>query len=112
MSVRVEPTRLAEHASARPFAYVITLRPADPRSGAHIVSLPVDVNGATVVCHQVGESTRRNIDADSAVTLVWPPHHDAGEYGAYTLIADGRGAVRDSQVTVEVVSAILHRPAV
>jgi hypothetical protein len=41
------------------------------------------------------------------VTVVWPP----GETSEYSLIADGRAAVKGERVSVTVEGAVLHRPA-
>ena len=113
MSIRVDPDHLAEHADLRPFAYIVTIGPNDPAFRVHVVAATVTVRGANVSCERVGNSTRRNIEANSSVTVVWPPvpNGEAGSYDHYTLIADGWGSVRGDSVDVSIDAAILHRPA-
>lgn len=113
MSIRVEPDDLADHADHRPFAYIVTVGPHDSSSRLHVMAVRVAVQGATVTCDRVGNSTRRNIDTEPSVTVVWPPlpNGGPGPHDHYTLIADGRGTVHGESVRVEVDAAILHRPA-
>ena len=76
-----------------------------------MVAVAVTLDGAAVDCSRVGGSTRRNIETQPLVTVVWPPHEDATEFARYTVIADGRASINGESVVVDVESAILHRPA-
>lgn len=109
MSIRVEPARLVDHVGRRPFAYVVSSGSGD--SPVHVVAVAVTLDGPAVDCSRVGGSTRRNIETQPRVTLVWPPHEDPSEFARYTVIADGRASVQGEAVVVDVESAILHRPA-
>lgn len=109
MSIRVEPSQLVDHVGRRPFAYVVSSGSGE--SPVHVVAVAVTLDGAAVDCSRVGGSTRRNIETQPLVTVVWPPHEDATEFARYTLIADGRASIHGESVIVEVESAILHRPA-
>lgn len=115
MSIRVEPEHLADHADSRPFAYLVTVDAQGENRRVHVVAVAVSVSGATVTCDRVGNSTRRNIEVDPSVTLVWPPApsstRESGAYDHYSLIADGSGSVHDDTMEVIVHAAILHRPA-
>lgn len=109
LSIRVEPEHLVDHVGRRPFAYVVSSGSGD--SPVHVVAVAVTLDGAAVDCSRVGGSTRRNIQTQPRVTLVWPPYEDPSEFARYTVIADGRAATNGDAVVVEVASAILHRPA-
>lgn len=54
-----------------------------------------------------GRGTLRNLAANAAVTLVFPPREQHG----YTLLVDGTGAADGDDVVVTPTSAVLHRPA-
>jgi hypothetical protein len=54
-----------------------------------------------------GRGTARNLAANSAVTLVFPPLERHG----HTLLVDGTAEVDGDDVVVLPTSAVLHRPA-
>ena len=103
LSIPVEPNELAQQLHDRRFAYLITV--TDNRS--HVVALVPEVNGAVLGFTTSGKTTRRDIDANSRVTIVWPP----SESSEYSLIADGDATVHGDEVRVVVGRAVLHRPA-
>lgn len=107
MSVRVEPTTLAEHSSGRPFAYVLT---ADGGK-VHLIAHRVVVNGADITIPLGGDSLAERVGRSPAVTVLWPPDPSGDETARYSLVADGEGVVVDGVVTITVRTAVLHRPA-
>ena len=104
MSVRVDIDQLAEALDDFTFAYLVTVGD-DYRAHALAVE-PVLADGVFDV-GPVGGSTRRNLAAHPAVTLVWPPIERDG----YTLIVDGQGRAGDDASTVVPNRAVLHRKA-
>jgi hypothetical protein len=54
-----------------------------------------------------GQGTLRNLAANPAVTLVFPPRAPRG----YTMLVDGTAASVGADVVVTPTSAVLHRPA-
>lgn len=54
-----------------------------------------------------GRGTLKNLAANPAVTLVFPPLETPG----YTLLVDGTGTPDGDDVVVTPTSAVLHRPA-
>lgn len=108
MSLRVDPSAISEQLGGRSFAYVLTVK--DGR--VHAVAHAVNVDGGSVTIASASESLVRRVGDDPAVTLLWPPSDDVDdEYGRYSLIADGEGAVSDGGLIVEITRATLHRPA-
>ena len=104
MSVKVDLDQLAGAVADFAFAYLITVGD-DYR--AHTVAVdPVLADGVFDV-GAVGNSTRRNVSAHLAVTLVWPPRGPGG----YTLIVDGHAELTVEALTVTPDRAVLHRPA-
>lgn len=107
----MEPSRIADHADQRSFAYVISVKNELGGPQVHVIAVTVEIDGARVDCSRVGGSTRRNIAVNPQVTVMWPPKSGTAEFDEYTLIADGQAKVDGDSVFVEIDSAILHRPA-
>ncbi len=100
MSVKVDLDKLADALTDFTFAYLVTVSD-DFR--AHTVAVEPVFDDGIFDVGSVGNSTRRNVSAHPAVTLVWPP----GDRGGYTLIIDGQAD--GAQIVPE--RAVLHRPA-
>lgn len=103
LSVPVEPNELAQQLRDRRFAYLITV--SEERS--HVVALVPEVNGARVSFAAAGNTTRRDIEVNSRVTVVWPP----SSLSEFSLIADGEATLSADGVSITVERAVLHRPA-
>jgi hypothetical protein len=107
MSVPVELSavrdRIAEYGSV---AYLVTV---GDEGRAHVVSVEVRVEGDRLVV-PLGRTSRRNLEANPALTLLWPPRPDP----AYSMLVDATAASFSddpAEVTVEPHSAVLHRVA-
>lgn len=92
--------RVAEYG---PVAFLVTVG-GDDRP--HVVSVPVELDGAAVVAG-AGSTTSANAGAHPSVSLVWP----AAPGGDYCLIVDGPARVGDGRLVVDPVRAVLHRIA-
>ena len=104
MSITVALEDLGDEVAMRGPGYLLTTV-ADGRP--HVMHLQFGVDGSTLTT-EIGRSAARNIGAQSAVTLLWPPT----EHGGYSLIVDGTATVEnESAAVIEAVSAVLHRPA-
>lgn len=108
MSVAVEPRDLAsvaaEHGST---AFVLTVGD-DGRT--RVIHVGVDIDPKGVIRAVVGRGAAANALARPDVVVLWSPAADG-----YSLIADGVAAVDgeprgDTPITIEVFSAVRHRP--
>ena len=95
----------AEHG---PTAFVLTVGD-DGRT--RVIHVKVDIDEAGVVRTVVGRGAAANAVARSDVVLLWSPAADG-----FSLIADGIASVDgeprpDTPLTIEVFSAVRHRPA-
>jgi hypothetical protein len=68
---------------------------------------PSLVDGALFVVRP-GKGTVRNLAANPAVTLVFPPHEEKG----FSLLVDGTATVQGEDVRVIPATAVLHRPMI
>ncbi len=107
MSVPVEPSavrdRIAEYGTV---AYLVTV---GEQGRAHVVSVEVRVDGDRLVV-PTGRTSRRNLEANPALTLLWPPRPDP----TYSMLVDGVATSfsdEPAEATVEPHSAVLHRVA-
>lgn len=109
MSVRVEPELLEKHILGRPFAYVISTS----GDGAHVIAIQAEMRDGHLDCSRVGNSTRRNIENNPSVTVVFPPAQEYGddEFAKYSLVIDGSALHSGERLLVRITSAVLHRPA-
>ncbi|MDN5750913.1 MAG: hypothetical protein L0H64_20795 [Pseudonocardia sp.] len=105
MSIDVTLHELAETVARYRFAYLVTVR--DDGERTHVVAATPTLVGGHLLVPDPGRTTRANLAARPAATLVWPP----AEPGGYTLIVDGVAELRDGQVRVQPSRAVLHRPA-
>ena len=107
MSIRVEPSSIGDQLGDRPYAFVLTT------SGdrVHVLSLRPEVTGNLLAFSSVGRSTMADVEVNPRVTVVWPGSPGAAEHAEYSLIADGRGEVREGRLLVSIEGAVLHRPA-
>ncbi len=104
MSIVVSLEELAGEIAKRGAGYLLTTT-ADSRP--HILHLSFSVDG-TELRAEVGRSAVTNIEAQSAVSLLWP----ARSTDDYSLIVDGTASISDEAMAVIVASgAVLHRPA-
>lgn len=103
LSIPVEPTELAQQLHGRRFAYLITVN----ENRSHVVALVPSVSGSVLVFGSTGRTTRRDVEVNPRVTVVWPP----SESSEYSLIADGEATVAGEGVSITVERAVLHRPA-
>ena len=107
MSVPVEldtvRDRIAEYGAV---AYLVTVGD-DGR--AHVVSVEVRVDGDRLVV-PTGRTSRRNLEANPALTLLWPPGPDP----TYSMLVDATATSfsdEPTEATLEPHSAVLHRVA-
>lgn len=94
---------VAQHASQRPFAYLITV---SPHGGIHTSVVHPTVDAHAVTVGGVSDRVRRNAGANARVSLVWPPADATG----HSLIVDGTASLA-ADLTLAPTRAILHRPA-
>lgn len=104
MSIQVALDELAAAMREFAHAYLLTLGTA-PRP--HVVAVRPTVAGDLLRVPDLGRTSRRNIEGNDAVTLLWPPR----DPGGYTLIVDGRADVHGEEAAVTPERAVLHRPA-
>jgi hypothetical protein len=122
MSIRVDLAELQHHATARPFAYLLTtgddgrphviaVSPAFLMAGTTSTGTPAAPDHLEV---DAGGRTARNAAARPQVALVWPPETEGG----YSLVVDADASVADEPagtsgvcITLRPTSAVLHRPA-
>jgi hypothetical protein len=107
MSVPVEPhavrDRIAEYGAV---AYLVTV---SDEGRAHVVSVEVRVEGDRLVV-PTGRTSRRNLEANPELTLLWPPGPDP----AYSMLVDATATAfsdEPAESAVEPRSAVLHRVA-
>lgn len=70
MSIEVETGAIGETMKGFAFAYMLTLG-TSPRP--HVVAVGVTAVDGSLRVSGVGRSSRRNIEGNDAVTLLWPP---------------------------------------
>ena len=101
MSVQVDLADLQRVAEARGrTCFLITV---GPEGLAHPTSAEIRwVDGQLVV--GIGRRSTANVEANSAVTVLWPQRHD----GDYSLIVDGVASLVGTDAVVSARSAILH----
>lgn len=104
MSIPVELPDLAEVMARYRYAYLLTANADGPPHAVAVV--PVLEDGVLSIA-DLGQRTRRNLLAQPAVALVWPPQVES----AYSLIVDGRAAMDGETLQVRPTRAVLHRPA-
>jgi len=109
VSFAVEPQDLASVAAGHgPTAFVLTVGD-DGRT--RIVHVKVDIDDQGVIRALVGRGAAANAVARPDVVVLWAPAADG-----FSLIADGVAAIDgeprgDTPITIEVFSAVRHRPA-
>lgn len=106
MSVAVDLTGLSDRiAEFGPAAFLVTVGD----DGPHVVSVAVSPADGVLLA-AAGRSTRANVAARPAVTLLWP----AGPGAAYSLLVDGTATVvagDEPTVAIAPTSGVLHRVA-
>jgi hypothetical protein len=107
MSVTVSLHELHERIEAcGPQAFLVTV---SETGAAHVVSVVVRREG-DALAFDVGRTSRANLAARPAATLLWPSR--SFDNGEYSLIVDGDGVVTDDDVVVvHPTAAVLHRIA-
>ena len=104
MSITVALEELAQEVGKRGPGYLLTTTAG---GRPHVMHLRFQIEG-TELRAGVGRSATRNIEAEPAVTLLWPSDTDGG----YSLIVDGTATIEDEAMAViTAIGAILHRPA-
>jgi len=114
VSVRIDPTQVADAVARRPFAYVVT---ASSNDGPHIRAVVTRWSGESFIV-RVGSQTTNNVSRTGTVTVVWPPL-PAGEcrddYDDHTVIADCSATCVDTgdshELSAQAIAAVWHRPA-
>jgi hypothetical protein len=114
VSVRIDPTQVAEAVARRPFAYVVT---ASSNDRPHLRAVVTRWSGELFVV-RVGSRTANNVARTGTVTLMWPPLR-AGEchddYDDHTVIADCAATCVDTgdahELAAQPTAAVWHRPA-
>jgi hypothetical protein len=87
-----------------PVAFLVTV---NEQGTAHVVSVEVRTDGDQLVV-PTGRSTRRNLEHNPHLTLLWPLGHDP----AYSMIVDATvTSLEDDEATIAPQSAVLHRVA-
>ncbi len=104
MSIPVDPADLQQALAGFDSGYLLTT--ASPQVKVVTVD-PVAAGDGTLRIAAPGRGTLRNLGANDAVTVVFPPRERHG----YTLLVDGTGHVDDEDVVVVATAAVLHRPA-
>lgn len=103
MSIPVEIDKLADALADRGAGYLLTAS-ADGRVKAVTVE-PTLVDG--VLRCPPSRGSARNLEAQPAATLLFPP----GEPRGYTLLVDGTATATEDEIAFTPGSAVLHRPA-
>lgn len=109
MSIPVALEDLAAAVAERGPGYLLTTTEG---GRPHVLHLRFEVSGVELRC-PVSRTAVRNIGAQPAVTLLWPPLDDG-----YSLIVDATAAIQrpaadgaEAAAVLTAVGAILHRPA-
>ncbi len=104
MSIVVALDDLAAEVAKRGPGYLLS---ASAASRPHVMQLRFDVDGVELRS-EVGRSAARNIGAQPAVTVLWPPE----ESGGYSLIVDAEAVIEgEATAVITATNAVLHRPA-
>ena len=113
MSVRIEPSDVADAVNRRPYAYVVTASPEGP----HVRAVVARWSGEAFVA-RVGKQTSVNVARTETVTVVWPPLPGGecrDQFDNHTVIADCTATCSDNGDSFELharpTSAVWHRPA-
>lgn len=104
MSIPVDPAELHQAVADFDSGYLLTT--SSPQVKVVTVD-PVAAEDGTLRISGPGKGTLRNLAANDAVTVVFPPLERHG----YTLLVDGTARVDGEDVVVLAKGAVLHRPA-
>jgi hypothetical protein len=104
VSIPVDPAEL--HRAVADFDSGYLLTTSSPQVKVVTVD-PVAAEDGTLRISGPGKGTLRNLEANDAVTVVFPPRERHG----YTLLVDGTASVDGEDVVVVATGAVLHRPA-
>lgn len=104
MSIPVAPADLEQALADFDGGYLLTT--SSPQVKVVTVD-PVAAGDGTLRIAAPGKGTVRNLDANDAVTVVFPPRERHG----YTLLVDGTARLEGEDVVVAATGAVLHRPA-
>lgn len=112
MSIKVPLDELPTAMAARGAGYLLTTPSDDDRGRPHVMHVRFEptedgADGGPRFRTSIGRSATRNIGAQPAVTLLFPPDDEGG----YSLIVDAAAVVEAGEAVVTPVDAVLHRPA-
>lgn len=108
MSIKVELAEFEDKATEYGDGFLLTCGTSPGPHAMHVLlAYTVGDEGVTASC-EVGRTALANIGANPNVTLLWAPV----SAGGYSLIADGLAqASGERSVSIQITSAVLHRPA-
>ncbi|MFF2550565.1 pyridoxamine 5'-phosphate oxidase family protein [Nocardia sp. NPDC058058] len=104
MSTQALPSELVEVIGRYQLAFLITIGAHD---GPHTTPQQTILDADRVRLPATGPTTRRNIAASPAITLLWPPVTPDG----HALILDGIATVTGDELDIRVTRAVLHHTA-
>src|SRR4051794_14118252 len=104
MSIPVDPADLARTLDDFGAGYLMTT--AD--GAVKVVTVEPSAVDDVLLVVRPGKGTVRNLAANPAVTLVFPPREPKG----FSLLVDGTGEVEGEDVRVTPATAVLHRPMI
>lgn len=106
MSIPVQIEDLATALSVVGAGYLVSTDPTNGGGAVKVVTVePAYVDGVLRVAGP-GRGTLRNVGANAAVTLVFPPAEPRG----YTLLVDGEAVTEGEDVRLTPRTAVWHRP--
>lgn len=103
MSIPVKIEDLAATLKDFDIAYLLTVG----ERGIKVVCVDVEPDGEGLKIPTSSRGTSRNLEQNSAVTLMCPPRDPRG----FTLLVDGTAAGDGDGFRITPVGAVLHRPA-
>ncbi|MFB7716052.1 pyridoxamine 5'-phosphate oxidase family protein [Nocardia sp. NPDC056100] len=101
MSTQALPSELVEAIGRYRLAFLITIGPHD---GPHTTPQQTILDANRVHLPGIGPTTRRNIAASPAITILWPPATPDG----HALILDGIATVSGADLDIRATRAVLH----
>lgn len=103
MSIPVEISALGDALADRGPGYLLT---TDAEGRVKAVTVEPELRDGVLHCAP-SRGTARNLAANPAATLLFPPAVERG----HTLLVDGTATASDDEIAFTPASAVLHRPA-